>query len=72
MISLMGDGAKHAQNALKHSLDHQTTSDTLNMELQTLHQFHHKKDSIHTILFHIDLFPDKINKFIFYSITNNY
>jgi hypothetical protein len=43
MISLMGGGPKHAQNALKHSQDHQTTSDALNMELQTLHQFHRKK-----------------------------
>ena len=72
MISLMGGGPKHAQNALKHSQGHQTTSDALNMELQTLHQFHRKKHSIPTLLFRIDLFLHEINTFTFYSITNNY
>ena len=43
MISLKGGGAKHVRNALKHSLDPQTTSDALNMDLQTLHQSHGKK-----------------------------
>ena len=49
MISLMDGGPKHAQDALKHSLDHQTTSDALSMELQTLHRFQGKKNSIPTL-----------------------
>ena len=44
MISSMDGGAKHAQNALKHYLDLQTTSDALNMGFQNLHQFHGEKD----------------------------
>ena len=43
MISSMDGGPKHAQNALKHSLDLQTTSDALNMGFQNLHQFHGEK-----------------------------